>query len=66
MSPLQCVVLAAAAGLLSACDSVAMREPLTGAVETCQDGLRGVTPWSQTESCVADHEALGWTRVSQD
>ena len=43
---------------------VTMREPLTGATETCTESLHGFDPWSQKDSCVAKHIAEGWVRVT--
>jgi hypothetical protein len=52
------------AGLLAGCvEDVTMRDPQTGRTEICPQSLRGLDPWSQTMSCVANHEAEGWVRA---
>jgi hypothetical protein len=64
-SLLRCAVFVAAAGALAGCTGdVAMRIAQTGKIETCQDYLLGLNPWSQTMACVAGREAQGWTRVN--
>ncbi len=64
---LRYVVLIAVAGVSAGCaDDVVMKNPHTGMTETCKESLHGLDPWSQTMSCVASHEAQGWTRVNQE
>lgn len=41
---------------------VTLNNPRSGATEVCRESLRGLNPWSQTMSCVADQVAQGWTR----
>jgi hypothetical protein len=61
------LVVMLAPGLVGGCsEEVALREPVTGRTEICRDGSHGLNPWSQTLSCIADHEAQGWVRVGQD
>ena len=52
-----------AAAMLASCADVIVKNPQTGAVETCQQSAYGLDPWSQTQACVADHLAQGWIRV---
>jgi len=52
-------------GLLAGCaDDVTLRDPQTGRTEICPQSQQGLDPWSQTMSCIANHEAEGWVRVS--
>lgn len=54
-------VLGLMALLVSGCASdVNMVNPRTGETHLCAEPLRGFDPWSQTDACVADHEAQGW------
>jgi hypothetical protein len=60
---LACAALLAAVGCA---DDVTMRNPRTGATEVCRQSLQGLDPWSQTMTCVANHEAQGWKRVAPE
>lgn len=61
------IALVVLAGVSTGCaDDVVMRNPQTGQTETCRESMQGLDPWSQKMSCVADHEAQGWTRVGQE
>ena len=59
------VSLIAVAAMLVGCADVTVKNPQTGATETCQQSLLGLDPWSQTDACVAEHMAQGWTRVDE-
>lgn len=61
------IPLLVVAGVSTGCaDDVVMKNPQTGVTEICRQSVRGLDPWSQVMSCVADHAAQGWTRASQD
>jgi hypothetical protein len=62
----RCAVLIVVAAASTGCaDDVVLKNPRTGAIEICQNSLRGLDPWSQTMACVANYEAQGWIRTSQ-
>jgi hypothetical protein len=51
------VLLAGCAGA----DTV-MQNPRSGAVATCGASWSDLDPWSQSDTCVANYEAMGWVR----
>lgn len=60
-------VLVAVGCLATGCaQDVMVLNPRTGTTEVCRQSLAGLDPWSQTEGCVADHIAQGWTRSDQE
>lgn len=64
---LRYAALFVAAGTLGGCaGDVALQNPRTGKTELCGESPLGVDPWSQTQACVASHEAQGWTRTSEE
>ncbi len=65
--PLRYLTLIVAACVLTGCATdVAMQNPRTGDTATCRASLWGLNPWSQQDSCIADHIAQGWRRTSTE
>jgi hypothetical protein len=46
--------------LLGGC-SLTVENPRSGEVVACSQGVADLSPWSQRESCAAEHLAQGWT-----
>jgi hypothetical protein len=60
-------ILGLVAVVVSGCASdVTMLNPRTGETHVCAEPLKGFNPWSQTDACVADHEAQGWVVAKSD
>lgn len=41
---------------------VVMRNPRTDETVTCEASLKGLNPWSQQDTCIADCIERGWIR----
>ena len=41
---------------------VVMRNPRTDETVTCEASFKGLNPWSQQETCIADYIERGWIR----
>jgi len=53
--------LLAALPLAGCSRDVALKDPSTGQVATCDAGLLGdINPWSQQDMCVEEHVSEGW------
>lgn len=63
---MQRAVIFLAALSLGACSVPAVQNPATGETQTCTDGWRDESPWSQREACIAGHIAQGWVVKHED
>jgi hypothetical protein len=45
--------------LLGGC-AATVENPMTGEKLSCSQGALDASPWSQSDTCVADHIAQGW------
>lgn len=58
---MRCLAMLLLCATLAGCASdTAMLNPQTGQTVVCQEPLKGFDPWSQSQACVAQHEAQGW------
>jgi hypothetical protein len=60
------IIGAIAVSLCGCASDVTMLNPRTGEKEVCTDAFKGFNPWSQTDACVANHEAQGWIVADPD
>jgi hypothetical protein len=60
------VLIAVGLSMIGCANDVVVKNPQTGATETCQESLHGLNPWSQTMGCVSEHVAQGWTVSGQE
>jgi hypothetical protein len=49
--------------LLGGC-AEAVENPRTGERLSCSEGILDLSPWSQSDSCTANHIAEGWVVVA--
>jgi hypothetical protein len=60
---LQYLLMIVMACLMTGCAAdVVMRNPKTDEAATCRASLKGLNPWSQQETCIADYIEQGWIR----
>jgi hypothetical protein len=50
--------------LLGGCAAATVENPQTGEKLSCSEGALDISPWSQSEGCVANHIAQGWVIAS--